>query len=82
MTEATKSVTKRDVKGSEKSITYDITNLANNETITTPFRKITGFFGTNRITADKPFAATVSGGELTAKVSTTTDEYRVTVFGV
>jgi len=82
MTEATKTLSKRDVVGSEYMFTYDITNLANAETITTPLRKINSFGGTNRITADKPFGASVSGGTMTAIVSTTTDEYRVWVKGV
>ena len=82
MTEATKTLSKMDVVGSEKFYVYDITNLANGETIATPLRKINSFGGTNRVTADKPFGASVSGGTMTAIVSTTTDEYRVWAIGV
>ena len=81
MTEATKSLTKMDVTGSERSYTYDLTNLANGETITTPLRVINSVAGINRVTADKPFGCTLSGGVATAVVSTTTDEYRVTFKG-
>ena len=82
MAEATKTLSKRDVVGSEVMVTYDLTNLANGETITTPLRKINTFGGINRITADKPFGASVSGGTMTAVVSTTTDKYRVWAKGV
>ena len=81
MVEATKTLQKRDVVGSELEVTYDITNLANGETITTPLRVINSYGGGNRVTADKPFACTISGGTATAVVSTTTDEYRVTFKG-
>ena len=82
MPEATKTLSKHDVIGSEHEYTYDITNLANNETITTQLRKINSWGGVNRVTADKPFGASVSGGVMTAIVTTTTDEYRVWAKGV
>ena len=82
MVEATKTLSKRQSVGSELEVTYDITNLANGETITTPLRKINSFGGINRVTADKPFGASLSGGVMTAIVSTTTDEYRVWAKGV
>lgn len=77
MAEATKTLQKRHAVGSELEVVYDLTNLANGETITTPLRAISSWGGVNRVTADKPFGASVSGGTMTAIVSTTTDEYRV-----
>lgn len=77
MPEATKTLRKHSVEGSQHVYTYDLTNLANNETITFPLRRINSFGGINTVTADKPFGASVSGGVLTAIVSTTTDEYTV-----
>jgi len=77
MAEATKSLQKRDVVGSEYMFTYELTNLANAETITTPLRVINSWGGVNQTTADKSFGASVSAGVMTAVVSTTTDEYRV-----
>ena len=77
MAEATKSLQKRDAVGSELMFTYELTNLGNGDTITTPLRIINSFGGTNQTTADKSFGASVSAGVLTAIVSTTTDEYRV-----
>lgn len=77
MTEATKSLSKRDVVGSEYMFTYELTNLTNGLTITTPLRVINSWGGVNETTADKPFGASVAAGVMTAVVSTTTDEYRV-----
>jgi len=77
MTEATKTLVKRDVVGSEYEFTYELTNLSNGQTITTPLRVINSFGGINEVTTDKPFGASKSAGVMTAIVSTTTDEYRV-----
>ena len=77
MVEATKTLSKRTVEGDQYLFVYDLTNLANSETITTPLKTITQWGGINRVTADKPFGASVSAGVMTAIVSTTTDEYRV-----
>jgi len=77
MPEATKTLVKRAAVGDMMRYTYDITNLANAETITTPLRKIFAWGGVNSVTADKPFGASISGGTMTAIVTTTTDEYTV-----
>ncbi len=77
MAEATKTLKKRDVVGSEYEFTYELTNLSNGQTITTPLRVINSFGGINEVTTDKPFGASISAGVMTAIVSTTTDEYRV-----
>ena len=82
MAEATKTLIKRDAVGSELMFTYELTNLTNGSTITTPLRKINSYGGINEVTADKPFGASFSGGVATAVVSTTTDEYRVWFKGV
>lgn len=81
MTEVTKTVRMQTVWGNMKVITYAITNLVNATTITTPFKKISACWGVNETTADKPFGRSISGGVVTAIVSTTTDEYEVTVVG-
>ena len=85
MAEATKSVVKQGVVGDLRYVVYDLTNLANGETITTNLNVIHSVSGINMTTADKPFGASVAVtngvGVLTAIVSTTTDEYRITIWG-
>ena len=81
MAEANKTLTKRNVVGDQKALTFELTNLANAETISTELRKIDQVVGTNNTTEDKPFGYSVSGGVITADVSTTTDEYTITVYG-
>ena len=81
MPEATKTLVKQSSIGDMKLVVYDLTNLANAETITTPFRKIFAWGGINSVTADKPFGASKSGGVMTAIVTTTTDEYTVWAMG-
>ena len=85
MTEATKTVVKQGVEGDCRYIIYEITNAANGETITTPLKDIFFASGTNITTADKTFGYTkaITGGVgvLTLLINTTTDEYRVKVWG-
>ena len=85
MVEVTKAVKSRGVMGDQKYVVYELTNATNGTTITTPFHDAVAWFGTNEVTADKPFGASkaITNGKavLTLIISTTTDEYRVTVIG-
>jgi len=85
MAEATKTLVERGVVGDLRYEIWDITNLANGQTITTGLNDALSWFGVNKTTADVPFGASksISNGVavLTAIVSSTTDEYRVTVCG-
>ena len=81
MAEATKTVVDEGVFGDQRYIVYDLTNAANDETITTPLNEVIACSGVNVTTADKVWNCSFSEGVVTCLINTTTDEYRIMVIG-
>ena len=85
MVEVTKTLIKEGVEGDCRYEIYELTNATNGTTLTTNLNDAFAWLGTNETTADKPFGASkaISGGVavLTLIIGTTTDEYRVKIWG-
>lgn len=85
MTEVTKTLKKKGVIGDLKYEVWELTNPQNGYTLTTGLNDAWMWFGTNETTTTLPFGASkaVTSGKavLTLIINSTTDEYRVTVFG-
>ncbi len=81
MTEATKALVESGVIGDMRYEIYDLTNAANDETVTTGLNEVFTCTGVNETTADKVWNCTRSANVVTCLINTTTDEYRITAIG-